>query len=114
MTYSPDLRSRVLRFVKQGGSKVEASTRFGVHRLTIYSWLRQGPLKPRKRPLTRQRKLDKAALLQHVKDYPDALLRERALHFDVHINAIWQALQQMKIRIKKNASLSRTKSGKKE
>lgn len=112
MTYSPDLRSRVLAFVKQGGSKVEASARFGVHRLTIYSWLRQ-PLRRPKLRRTRQRKLDKLALQQHVQTYPDAVLRERADHFGVHPNAIWVALRHLDISVKKNAAVSRKKPGKK-
>jgi hypothetical protein len=37
--------------------------------------------------------LDKAALAAHVRDFPDALLKERAAHFGVHINAIWVALK---------------------
>lgn len=112
MTYSTDLRDRVLAFVKQGGSKVEAAERFGVHRLTIYSWLRQPLQRPQVRR-TRQRKLGKAALQQHVRTYPDAVLRERAEHFGVHPNAIWYALQHMNISVKKNTAVSRKKSAQK-
>ena len=50
----------------------------------------------------RQRKLDKAALKQHVSDYPDARLIDRAAHFGVHTNAIWYQLRKMKL-VKKSA-----------
>ncbi len=36
-----------------------------------------------------------------VRDFPDALLRERAAHFGVTINAIWVALKKLAI-TKKN------------
>ena len=39
MSYSSDLRKRVLNFIEAGGSKVEAAKRFGVARTTIYQWL---------------------------------------------------------------------------
>jgi hypothetical protein len=41
--------------------------------------------------------LDKAALAAHVRDFPEALLRERAAHFGVTINAIWVALKKLAI-----------------
>ena len=31
------------------------------------------------------------------RDYPEALLKERAAHFGVHINAIWTAFKKLKI-----------------
>ena len=100
MCYSKDLRERVLRYIANGVSKKEASRLFGVHRQTIYNWLSLDDLSVR-RYGPRIRKLDKEALRIHVRDYPDALLRERALHFGVHINAIWVALKQLEI-TKKN------------
>jgi len=101
MSYSLDLRSRVLAYVSSGGSKAEASRLFGVSRKTIYRWLQlDDPLQhfPRK---PYDSKLSKAALAQHVQAYPDALLRERAAHFNVHHNTIWFALKAMKITKKK-------------
>ena len=50
----------------------------------------------------RNRKIDKSFLKQHVKDYPDALLRERAVFFKVHESSISRALFKMNIR-KKNS-----------
>jgi putative transposase len=108
MSYSLDLRSRVLAYVSSGGSKAEASRLFGVSRKTIYRWLQlDDPLQyfPRK---SYDSKLNKAALARHVEAYPDALLRERAAHFNVHHNTIWFALKAMKI-TKKNHPLPRSR-----
>ena len=97
------MRERAVSFVRSGGSQSEASQIFGVTRRTVYHWLRREDLTPRPAK-TRHRKLDKAELARHVRDYPDALLRERAAHFGVHVNAIWVALRQMNI-VKKNDAL---------
>jgi len=64
-------------------------------------WTGRDDLAPRKHG-ARRRKLDKKALARHVDQYPDALLRERAAHFGVHINAVWVALRKEKI-VKKTA-----------
>ena len=39
MTYSTDLRKRVLDFINTGGSKAAAKRTFGISRRTIYNWL---------------------------------------------------------------------------
>jgi len=49
--------------------------------------------------------LDWVALKKHVNDYPDALLRERASHFCVHIHAIEYAMKQMNLTRKKNSAI---------
>jgi transposase len=100
MSYSVDLRERVVGYVRGGGGLTEAARLFQVSRTTLYRWLGLPDLRP-KPAKTRQRKLDKAALAAHVRDFPDALLRERAEHFGVTINAIWVALKNLAI-TKKN------------
>lgn len=102
MTYSLDLRERAVSFVRSGGSQAEASHAFGVDRKTLYHWLRRQELSA-KRCGPRRRKLDKASLAAHVREHPDALLRERAAHFGVHVNAVWVALRQMDMRKKNDA-----------
>lgn len=101
MTYSLDLRERVVSFVNSGGSRVEAARRYDVHYDTVRNWLRRDDLRPKAHG-PRRRKLDKTALKQHVRDYPDARLIDRAAHFGVHVNAIWVALRAMNI-VKKSA-----------
>lgn len=103
MTYSIDLRQRVVAYAQSGVSQVEAAQVFGVTDRTLRHWLKREDLTPKQHG-PRRRKLDKEALRAHVRDYPDALLRERAAHFGVCVNAIWVALKQMQIG-KKNYAL---------
>jgi transposase len=108
MTYSIDLKERVLNFVQSGGSKAEAARLFSVSRVAIYKWLnRKGDLAPRPAK-TRQRLLDKEALRRDVAEHPDDFLRERAARLGVSVPAIWYALNAMKI-VKKTASLRRAR-----
>nr|CRH04613.1 transposase [Candidatus Magnetococcus massalia] len=106
MSYSTDLRERVVDFINEGGSKAEASRRFKVGLRTIYYWLQRPDLAPTPRGNC-DRKLKKEELAKHVAAYPDALLRERAEHFGVRISTVSAALTLMKVR-KKNATLRRT------
>jgi transposase len=103
LSYSVDLRKRVVSYVRGGGSRAQAAALFQVGRTTLYRWLNATDLHP-KPALERRRKLDKAALAAHVRAFPDALLKERAAHFGVHINAIWTALKNLKV-TKKNDAL---------
>jgi transposase len=103
MSYSIDLRERVVTYIERGGTKLEAAKLFKIGRRTIYRWLAAEDLSP-KPAKTRRRKLDKVLLAAHVRKHSDMILRERAAHFGVHTNAIWVALQQMKFR-KKNDTL---------
>lgn len=105
MTYSLDLRQRVVKFVENGGSKAEASRRYEVSRWCVQDWCQRPNLAPKK-VKRRSRKLDWEALRRDVQENPDALLRERAEHFGVHINAIWYALKEMEQTYKKNAVVS--------
>jgi transposase len=100
MSYSVDFRKRVVAYIKDGGSKVEAARIFAIGRDTIYRWLSAQDLSPRPAK-TRKRKLDKASLAAHVRDHPDWVLRERAEHFGVRPNSVWVALQTLRI-TKKN------------
>ena len=45
MSYSIDLRERVIKFIENGGSKMEAVRTFSVCRVTIYSWLKKKAVK---------------------------------------------------------------------
>lgn len=106
MTYSIDLRKRVVEFVKEGGSKAEAALIFGVARSCVYDWLNRDNLAPKKHG-RRKRKLDWQALQKHILMHPDMLLRERAEHFGVRIYSLQYACKQMRISHKKNTSLQR-------
>lgn len=109
MSYSLDLRRRVVEFVKSGGSKAEAHRRFKISLWCVFDWCKRDDLIP-KLPPGRPRKLDWEALKKDFINNPDKLLRERAKEFGVHINAIWHASQVMNITYKKNTEVQRKKS----
>jgi transposase len=41
MSYSIDLKKRVVSFIEEGGSKVEATKRFSVGRRTVFKWMKK-------------------------------------------------------------------------
>jgi len=104
MVYSLDLRKRVVGFIENGGSKAEASRRFGVSLWCVDDWFKRNDLAPRPSSV-RNRKIDREALRRHVQQNPDALLRERAEHFGVQVSAIWYQMHKMKLTHKKSDAL---------
>jgi transposase len=111
MTYSEDLRKRVMAFIETGGSITAASERFKVSRWCIYDWKKRKVLAPeRKRPCTPW-KLNPEVLKAHVEAFPDAYQRERALALGVSHHAIYYGLKRLGITLKKHRSLRREKGG---
>ena len=100
MSYSLDLRQKVLTYIENGGKITKAAKTFGIGRATIYRWLNRQNMEVN-RVERRKRKLDWEALEKDVKLNPDAKLIERAEKFGVHPSAIWYALKRMKITRKK-------------
>lgn len=108
MSYSPDLRTCALSFIKEGGKKTEAAKLFGVHCQTIHGWVRQekrGQLHAARPGPKRGRKVQKAALQQAIDTRPDAILKELARDFGVHPTTIFYACKKWKITRKKNMDL---------
>ncbi len=106
MTYSTDLRKRILAFIQTGGKKSEASRRFSVNRSTIYRWLEaQDPLATEKPGPKQMRCLDETALKKHVDDFPDLTQNERATHFGVSVSSIGYGCRKLGITRKKNTRL---------
>ena len=110
MTYPLYLRQRVIKFVKKGNSIVEAGRIFGIHRKTIENWQKADNLTPKTLQKTRKRKLNKELLLKHVKDFPEAILSERAKYFGVVTNAIWYQFKKLGITLKKNDKIQGKKA----
>ena len=99
-----DLRARIIKFVKRGGSKQEASHRFEVSRSTIYRYLEletKGSLEPKK-SWGKWRKIDPVRLCEYVKTHESTTLKEMAKHFGVNDVGILRALRRLKITFKKN------------
>ena len=109
MAYSLDLRERVVRFINEGGSKIDAHRHFGISLWCIRNWCRRSTLEATYSHQGRPRKVALEALRLDIQEHPDRLLRERAKHFKVHINSIWHACRVMKITHKKNTSIHRKK-----
>ena len=106
MRYSTDLRKRVLDFINNGGRKATAERTFGVSRRTIYNWLEaKDPFSYEKPGPKGPRSIDYDALRQHVTDFPDNTLAERAKHFGVSTHGIFYALTKLNITRKKDEHL---------
>lgn len=102
MSYSAELKERVLEYVRQGGKKSEAIRLFCVGRNTIFRWLRQPPdYQPGKPGPKGSYKFDQEALRRGVEAHPDRLQREWAAIFGVGKNAISLAFKRMGIVRKK-------------
>tara|TARA_R110002072_G_scaffold81605_5_gene186701 strand:+ start:973 stop:1284 length:312 start_codon:yes stop_codon:yes gene_type:complete len=103
MTYSIDLREKVISFIADGGSKSEAVRIFKISRDTLYRWLNAEDLRPKVHG-ERNRKIDKVALRKHVEDHPDMYLHERSALFNVGISGMHYALKRLGI-VKKRTSV---------
>lgn len=72
---------------------------------SVYNWIKQkrekGSLKPNKPSSTRRRKINKEDLKKYVQEHPDHYLREIAVVFNVSSGAIFKALKNMQITLKK-------------
>ena len=104
MSYSIDLRGRVVRFVEAGCKEVEASWVFGICIPTINSWLVKKALKGTVKddpPKRGWKKLEPIAVEGYVKQNPDLLLSDYAKYFGVSIVAISKAFKRLKITRKK-------------
>jgi transposase len=101
MTYSVDFRKKVVAFVRNGGGQREAARHYGISLWSVRDWLIRKDLQPQQKGVPRQRKLDKDDLRAHVRDNPDAILRERAAHFGVHVSSMGWAMHRLKLTHKK-------------
>ena len=109
MSYSDDLKERVLAYVGQGGKKTEAVRLFGISRSVIYAWLSQpSDHRPRTPGPKGSYKFDREALRAGVQTFPDRLQKGWAEHFRVSINAISHALKRLgMVRKKRRYAMSK-------
>jgi hypothetical protein len=105
MTYSVDLRERVVDFVRSGGSKSKAAGVFGVSRWCVYDWMSRETLEPAKQGCPGPWKLCPQALQAHVAAYPDAYQHERGTALGVSRQVVLYGLKRLGIRRKKNAAI---------
>jgi transposase len=111
--YALDLRERVVKFIQGGGSKAEAARRFAVARSSVYRYLaaaQKGALPP-KTSWGKWRKLDPQELSAHVKQHPDATLKELQTVLGVSHHAVWVRLGQLGFTLKKTHKTPRAQRG---
>lgn len=104
MSYSIDLRERVIKFIEEGGSKTEAARIYAVCRDTIYDWLKKktenGTLSDAS-PKRKWKKIEPSALLAYVEENPDFTLSEYGKFFGASNPSVHAALKKLKITRKK-------------
>jgi putative transposase len=110
MAYSKDLRERVIQFVQEGGSRIEASRRFKVSRMTVFGWLKPPQqTEPKKTGPKGSWKLNLDHLKELVAQHPDLYQRELGAQLGVSGVCVWAGLKKLNLSRKKNATLLRKK-----
>lgn len=109
MSYSFDLRKRVVVYVLGGGQVTQAAALFGVHRQTVQNWMkmeRSEGLRAADKPGPKGgRKVTEEALRQAVSDRSDARLKELGETLQVHPSTVSYACKKWGVSRKKNVGL---------
>jgi transposase len=103
MTYSKDLRQRVLKFVKKGNSCRKAGYHYEVNHQTVCNWVKN-PVAKKAGPKSAHKINDNLLKIQ-IELHPDAYLSEYASHFNMSISGIWYAMKRLGITRKKNVDV---------
>jgi transposase len=116
MSYSIDLREKLIRYLSEGNSQRRAAKVFGVDPFTVNKWNKMykttGSLEDSK-PKRSFKKIDPEKLKQFVEENPDAYLIEIAPTFCCTADAIGKALRRLNITRKKRGSSTANKTPKK-
>ncbi len=109
MAHSEDLRRRVIKFIRQGGSKAEASRRYEIGLRTIHTWMGRGDdQKPHKPGPKGSSKIDMKKLAAMVGPKgTDRMLKEMAKELRVDQSTVSKALKRLGVSRKKNRTLRR-------
>ena len=110
MSYSKDLRERVIAYLQAGHTQEETSIIFKVGTTTIKNWLallsETGSLD--KRPLDRSpSKFETEKLNTYIEENPNALLKDIAKQFGGTATGAFHALNREKITLKKRQYTTR-------
>lgn len=104
MSWSLDLRERVVSYIEGGGKKSKASELFKISRPTIDSWLlrkkEKGNLNPN--DYIRESKTDNEKLISFVEKNSNFTQKEYASVFNLTQSGICRAFKRLKITRKKN------------
>lgn len=103
MSYSIDLREKVIKFIENGSSIIEAACIFDISRPTIYRWLEKKKLGCLKDPTPKRpwRKINPQDLLEFVEKHSDLTLAQYANYFKTTAMAILKAFRRLRITRKK-------------
>ncbi|MDM8567878.1 IS630 transposase-related protein, partial [Candidatus Halobeggiatoa sp. HSG11] len=106
MSYSTDLRKRVVNYVtEEKNSMRSASKIFDIHYNTVKDWIKifnkNGELSPKPILGKQPTKINLATLKKQVSEHPDWFQHEHAQTFDVTQSAISKALAKLGITCKK-------------
>jgi len=100
MSYSFDLRRRVVLYVQDGGTKISASRQFKVSLWCVNDWCSRVHLEPNKPP-GRPRKIDWDALATDIQKHPDKLLRDvqrnlasESMQFGMFVKSLKSAIKK--------------------
>ena len=116
MSYSEDLRKKVIGFLVLGNSQREAARVFGINLTTVNErhkkYQETGDLK--NKPLNRTfKKIDPEKLRKYISDHPDAYLKEIGDVFGCSDTAVQKALKRLGLTRKKKQNDTTNKSQKK-
>ena len=107
MAYPKFFRKKVLAYRKKHNATIkETAEHFKIGTASVIRWVhKQEPAKTRnKQPI----KIKNEKLLEDVKKYPDAFIRERAERLGVSKTGIEKALKRLKVSYKKNSATSQS------
>jgi transposase len=109
MSYSLDLREKVLSHVESGCSQLSASKIFGIGERTIRRWIilkkETNSLSPRPHGGGRPYKANPSELKAYITANPDKTLEELARKFNAGKTSIWRCLRKINYVHKKNSTL---------
>lgn len=116
MSYSKDLRERVVKYRLEGHALKETSSVFRVGQSTIMKWVKKyqetGDLS--NKPLNRSfKKIDPEKLKAYIGEHPDAYQKEIAEAFGCSATAIGKALKRLGITRKKRQNVIASKKNRK-
>jgi transposase len=110
MTYSIDFRRKVLHVKhRENLSFQETADRFDIGIATVVRWHKRIEALQAGCPRPHRKKINEAALLQDIENYPDAYQYERAKRFGVCTKSIWRVLRKLGVSYKKNIAPSSSK-----
>jgi len=111
MSYSNDLREKVVLYVEKGGSRVSAANLFSIGERTVRRWVNRKKDTGSSDRLPRSggipSKIDLTSLKDYVVANPDKTILEISIHFSHSKSSIQRALKRIGFVKKKDSSLWR-------